>query len=35
VLELGTIAQSGTHEVLLEMNVVYSRLYGTWARQAA
>jgi ATP-binding cassette subfamily B protein len=35
VLEHGTIAESGTHEELLEMNGAYSRLYGTWARQAA
>jgi ATP-binding cassette subfamily B protein len=35
VLEHGTIAESGTHEELLEMNGAYARLYGTWARQAA
>ncbi len=35
VLDGGEIAESGTHDELLEANGAYSRLYGSWAGQAA
>jgi len=35
VLEGGEIAESGTHEELIDAGGPYSRLYGAWARSAA
>jgi ABC-type multidrug transport system fused ATPase/permease subunit len=35
VLERGRIAESGTHDELIEAGGPYSRLYGAWARSAA
>ena len=35
MLEHGTIAESGTHDELIEPGGAYARLYGTWAGQVA
>ena len=35
VLEHGRIAESGTHEELIEANGPYARLYGAWAENTA
>ena len=35
VLEHGRIAESGTHDELIDAGGPYSRLYGAWSEQAA